>query len=215
MNKNLKKILLAVSAALLLVAVSIGATVAYLTASTADVKNTFVFGNIGELDLDETDSDSDNNTKENEYTIIPGGNITKDPVVTYTEDASNPVAVYIFLKMTPGSSWSTTDNSTYTATVGSTTGALSFTMASGWTPLLSASPNKVYYRTVAAGAAATEQSYRVIANDKITVSTGITQTDVDAATAANYKLDFKAYAIQQASFDSASAAWTAVSGSGN
>ena len=53
-NSKLRRALLLLASAVLLVSLSVGATLAYLTDKTAEVKNTFVIGDVG---FDETDDD--------------------------------------------------------------------------------------------------------------------------------------------------------------
>ena len=87
MKKNLKKALLAVCCAALLVCVSIGATVAYLTSQTKTVVNTFTVGKV-EIDLTETDvkpdgtKNSEERVRANEYHLLPNHTYIKDPTVT-------------------------------------------------------------------------------------------------------------------------------------
>ena len=90
-KKNLKKLLLAVCCAALLVCVSIGATVAYLT-STSTVKNTFTVGKVN-ITLDETAVDTNGDAltgedagrrTENTYKLMPGHEYKKDPTVHVT-----------------------------------------------------------------------------------------------------------------------------------
>ena len=85
--KNMKKILVLALAALLLVAVSVAGTVAYLTAKTDPVTNTFVPATIEielkehELQADGTldmDSEVDGNDG---YRLLPGLELKKDPFV--------------------------------------------------------------------------------------------------------------------------------------
>ena len=85
MNKMKKFALIAVCA-MLLVCVTIGATVAYLT-STESVENTFTVGNV-EITLDEAKVDEngkavepEQRVKENTYHLLPGHTYTKDPTV--------------------------------------------------------------------------------------------------------------------------------------
>lgn len=78
MKKN--KALLALVCAVLLVVATICGTLAYFTDQEA-VVNTFTVGNV-EIDLNESDFDNDNNTKQNDYHLQPGLSYTKDPVVT-------------------------------------------------------------------------------------------------------------------------------------
>ena len=85
-TRKLKKAALLLCSAVLLVCISIGATVAYLT-STDTVTNTFTVGNV-QIKLDETDvdingvKDGDTRVKANSYKLLPGHTYTKDPMVT-------------------------------------------------------------------------------------------------------------------------------------
>lgn len=93
-NLKLRKILLTICSAMLLVTLSVGATFAYLT-STATVTNTFTVGKVA-ITLDETDVDvygekkSENRVKANTYKLMPGHTYIKDPTIhvdTTSEDA--------------------------------------------------------------------------------------------------------------------------------
>lgn len=89
-----KKALLMALAALVLVAVSVAGTLAYLTAS-ASVTNTFTVGRVG-MTLDETSlADSTKRTSESQdgYKIVPGKDIAKDPQITITANSEN---CYVF-----------------------------------------------------------------------------------------------------------------------
>ena len=68
-----KKAIVAVVAFVLVLCCAIGGTLAWLVDSTSEVKNTFTYGDIN-IDLSETTGD--------EYQMIPGNDITKDPKVT-------------------------------------------------------------------------------------------------------------------------------------
>lgn len=87
MNKKLRRILLTVCSAALLVCVTVGATVAYLT-STDKVENTFTVGNV-QIKLDEAKANTDGSlvanadrVKANTYKLLPGHTYNKDPMVT-------------------------------------------------------------------------------------------------------------------------------------
>ena len=58
-----------------------GATIAYLFVVSQDVVNTFSPSNIT-LELEETDADNDTDANKNEYQMIPGATIIKDPKVS-------------------------------------------------------------------------------------------------------------------------------------
>lgn len=95
MNKKLRRILLTVCSAALLVCVTVGATVAYLT-STDEVNNTFTVGSV-DITLDEAAIKQDETTKNwvedadadrvdgNKYHLLPGITYAKDPTVTVTK----------------------------------------------------------------------------------------------------------------------------------
>ena len=88
-RKNMKKKLLIMSVAMVLVcAFAVGMTLAYLT-STDRVVNTFTVGNV-QIKLDEADVDEYGvpqgspapRVSRNDYKLIPGHTYTKDPTVT-------------------------------------------------------------------------------------------------------------------------------------
>lgn len=86
MNKR-KKALVLILSAVLLVAVTIVGTLAYLT-STDTVKNTFTVGKVA-IKLDEAQANTDGSlvagadrVKANEYHLLPGHEYNKDPMVT-------------------------------------------------------------------------------------------------------------------------------------
>lgn len=96
-RRMLRKFLLMLSSALLLVSLTVGATVAYLT-STDSVTNTFTVGKVN-ITMDETDVDEygvaiENaaRVEENEYKLLPGHSYTKDPTITVT-NGSEPAYI--------------------------------------------------------------------------------------------------------------------------
>lgn len=107
--KTARKSLLIVLCAVLLVAASVMGTLAYLTATTGVVTNTFTVGNVSfDLDgaLDEADVDEygvlvegADRVTTNNYKLIPGHEYIKDPTVhmsATTEDA------WLFVKVVNG-----------------------------------------------------------------------------------------------------------------
>lgn len=99
---KMKKIALIAVCAMLLVCVTIGATVAYLT-STDEVTNTFAVGKV-KITLDEAKVTTDgkpvegaDRVKANEYKLMPGHTYTKDPTVTVLKDSDE---AYVRLKVT-------------------------------------------------------------------------------------------------------------------
>ena len=94
----MKKKLMTVLALVLVIALSVAGTYAYLT-SQASVKNTFTVGNVAitmdETDVDDSTPDADRDV-ENEYKLIPGTTYTKDPVIHVTATSEK---CYLFVKV--------------------------------------------------------------------------------------------------------------------
>ena len=140
MKKKSLALLLAIA---LVVVGAVAGTVAWLTAQTTAVKNTFTTSDI-KIELTETTGES--------YKMIPGCTIGKDPKVTVKADSE---ACYLFVKLEESKNFA--DFMTYE-------------MADGWEPLPEA-PG-VFYREVAAATADTTfavlQGNQVTVKDKVT-----------------------------------------------
>ena len=87
MKKTARKVLLMACSALLLVCMTVGATVAYLTSTTGPVTNTFTVGKV-QITLDEADVNeygeaiaNAERVTENQYKLIPGHEYVKDPTI--------------------------------------------------------------------------------------------------------------------------------------
>lgn len=78
--KSRSKILLSGIAAAAIAGGTVLGTLAFLT-DTDEAVNVFTVGKV-QIDLNETDVDGDDDTKANEYHLIPGTEYTKDPTVT-------------------------------------------------------------------------------------------------------------------------------------
>ena len=190
-----KKMIVAVLALILVCGCVIGSTLAWLTAKTDPVQNTFTVGDIT-LTLEETTGGT--------YKMVPGTAMDKDPVVTVGA-GSEACWVYVKVEKTGGG-----------VTVGETTYSfddfLTVTMAAGWTELEGVSG--VYWRSVdSVGAEATELP--VLLNNKIQTNAGVTKAMLNAITDANKPvLTFTAYAVQKEAGENALAAWQATYGAG-
>lgn len=198
---SMKAVVLLLAVVLLIGCVA-GGTLAWLYTSTDPVTNTFIAGEIGTLKLEETDKTSQNDN--GKYIIVPGADIKKDPVITYTPatDAKANVSAYIFVEVSNATGSTGTwilgsDKKTFTAD------ELSWVIADGWTHL----SGNVFYQ-MAGDSAVTAH---VIKDDRISVASSIVKGDdmTDAVNAAS-GLTFTAYAIQQDTFADAAAAWTAL-----
>lgn len=109
MTKKARKALMMVLCAVALVAISVGATVAYLT-STDSVTNTFTIGKVA-ITLDETkvdvygkeelnaEGDPVPRVKENSYLLVPGHTYMKNPTVHVDPDSES---CYLFVKVENG-----------------------------------------------------------------------------------------------------------------
>lgn len=185
-------------AIVLIIGVSVGATLAWLTAESKSVTNTFVAGEIGSLELTETDSDK-------QYVIVPGVAITKDPTVTYTPatDVEKNVDAYLFVKV-EGGNW-TLEEGKYVIKNAANKVVMDWTVDSAWTALNGA--DNVYYMVVADETVTKD----IISNDTINVSSEITKNDITTIAENATNLKFTVYGIQKDGHADVNAAWTAVS----
>ena len=105
MKKTARKVLLMACSALLLVCLTVSATVAYLSSTSEVVENTFTVGKV-KIKLDEAKVDEygvavtpAERVTENEYKLMPGHTYTKDPTVT-VEAGSEPSYVRVMVTIT-------------------------------------------------------------------------------------------------------------------
>lgn len=174
-----KKTFVLLLALVLIAGAAVGGTLAWLTAKSDTVVNTFTTSDIT-VKLEETTGTS--------YKMVPGCEIAKDPkvwVVAGSEDC------YLFVKL----EWS---NNTY-VTGTDAKNYLSYTIANGWT--LVPGETNVYYRTVNSAQMSSDNgksnAYPVLADNKVTVSGEITKEQMNAFTEENLpKLTITAYATQ-------------------
>lgn len=175
------KMFVTMLAVVLLVGCIIGGTVAWLTDKTNPITNTFTYGDIN-ITLGETTG--------NDYKIIPGVNIDKNPKVTVK---ANSEACWLFVKVE--------EEGTFVAN------KVTYSIADGWTKGDGTQiPANVYYRAVDAVKADTD--FAVLKDNKIIVREDLTKDDIKGI--ANPTLTFTAYAVQKAGIDTAAAAWAKV-----
>ena len=178
-----KRTIAIVMAVVMLFGITAGATLAWLTDTTETVTNTFTVGDIN-ITLTETGA-----TAENQYTntfkIVPGVDITKDPLVTVVKGSE---ACWLFVKVDE-ENWPT-----YTDDSGKR--KVEYAMAAGWTKLTG--ETEVYYREVASLVDAVDDSeFPVLLDNKVTVSSELTKTEANGINV-NPTLTITAYAIQSA-----------------
>ena len=172
-SKKMLVILLALTVTMVTAA---GGTLAFLY-GTQNVKNTFTYGDI-QIDLEETDTglDPDQNPDTNQYPMLPGQPIHKDPKVTVY---AGSLDCWLFVELTE--SWNFADY-------------LSYTVADGWEPLEGV-PG-VFCRAV--DAMGESQTFPVIKDDLIYMKESVTLGQLATLTDADYPtLTIKAYAIQR------------------
>ena len=154
-----------------------GGTIAWLTTNTGTVTNTFTYGDIN-ITLTETTGE--------DYKIIPGKDISKDPKVTVKGGSE---ACWLFVKVE--------QTGTFVAD------KVTYAIADGWTALPGV--DGVYYRQV--GSVTENTAFSVLEGDKITVSETLTKGDIKDIAATNPTLKITAYAVQKDGIDTATAAW--------
>lgn len=182
------KVFLSLLALVLVAGCAVGGTIAWLTATTEPVVNTFTYGKI-KIQLTETTG--------TEYKIIPGVNISKDPKVTVKADSE---ACWLFVKVA--------EEGTFV------TGRVTYSIAEGWTALDATNHPGVYYREVDAVTADTD--FNVLAGDTtypngvVTVSENLTKEDIKDLTENHPQLIFTAYAVQKDGINTAADAWDKV-----
>ena len=166
----------------------IGGTIAWLTAQTAPVVNTFTVGDIN-ITLAETTSN---------FKMVPGNTIAKDPKVTVEAGSE---ACWLFVKIEESSNLKN---------------FITYTVDSGWTALTGVSG--VYYREVDATTAAAGTSYYVLNDNKVAVKDSVTKAMMEGLKAENATqptLTFTAYAVQKDNVASAADAWAKANPSTN
>lgn len=199
-----KKTLTIAIALVLVVALAVGATWAYLTATSGPVVNTFTVGKI----LDNKDNFTLNehplknaNTTDGVYqldmnatpvqavtysAVMPGVDLPKDPTVTIKAGALKGDA-YLFVVV---------DNQLASE--------LTFDVNSAWTKIGEDSTKALY--TIAAGKLTagntTDLAWHILDNDTVKVADKITSADLGMLT-------FNAYLVQAGGFETAAAAWNA------
>lgn len=176
----MKKKLTTVLAIVLVVALSVAGTYAYLTDKTATIKNTFTVGNVN-ITLTETwntDTNNDNEPDAWQAQLIPGKEYFKNPVVTVVPGSEK---CWLFVKFDE---------------IGSPATYLDYTSllaAPDWTQGDGADiPENVWYRVVDKNA--TNNAFHLLDGDTVTIKNNVTNDNM--AEAAKAELVYTAYACQ-------------------
>ena len=175
----------------------VGGTVAWLTDEAEPVVNTFTYGDI-EIDLGETDTelDDDDDPNTNDYEMLPGQTIIKDPVVTVKAGSEE---LWLFVKLVKSENFDT---------------FMEFEMEEGWAELTGV--EGVYYRHITAEEVAEQDlEFHVIADDTIKVKDSVTkevlnELDKDPENPTYPTLTITAYAVQYAGNPTVEEAWAKV-----
>lgn len=180
-----RKVFTLVLAVILLLTCAVSGVLAWLSAKTDPVTNTFSPSTIG-LTLDEYDYVPATNSLDttsarvkanNDYKLIPGWSLPKDPTVTVN---AGSVDCYVFLKVEK-----TNNPDTY----------LDYTInTANWTAV--EGQTNVYYKKLTNITSDVELT--VLTNNEVTVKSSLTQSDLEALATSgkNPELKFTAYAVQ-------------------
>ena len=166
----------------------VGSTVAWLIANSDPVVNTFTYGDIN-IDLEETDTelDDDDDDNTNEYEMMPGQEIVKDPKITVKAGSE---ANWLFVKLEKSENFDT---------------FMEYEMAEGWT-LLEGTENVCFRLVTEEDAAETDAVFEVIKDNKVTVKEDVTKEmlnalDPEGEEASYPTLTVTAYAVQYVGFE--------------
>ena len=207
--KTTKKALLLTVCALVLVAATIMGTMAYLTAQDT-VVNTFVAGKLIEKDEDfmlkehkavrQTSGSyelGEDLVQANEYVVIPGKNLPKDPFVSVKVQAAGYLFVEVVDKMPETMTWAI-DDTQWTQ------------LMDGSDPVLKEGNPVYFYKNGPIAPAEDPLTINILKDQQVVVSPDL---DVDALSTADdvaaKTLSFNGYLIQAEAegFDSPLAAW--------
>ena len=181
-----KKILALTLVFALALALGIGGTVAWLTAKTDPVVNTFTVGDIN-ITLAETTG--------NNYTFVPGDTLAKDPKVTVTAGSED---CYLFVKVEEK------NNTVNGLTV------INWTVRNGWNPVQG--HTGYWYREVTS--VTSDREFYVLTggttenlNGQVTVNEEVTKDMVTELTADKPTITVTAAAVQMDNVNSVADAW--------
>lgn len=207
--KNMKRILLTVVAAMLLVVMSVAGTLAYLVSTTDEVQNTFSVGNV-KITLDEAPTDTDGKVIAgdrritNDYHLLPGHTYAKDPTVHIDANSED---CYVFIQFYNGIEAIETEEAGKTIA--------EQMAANGWFKV--ADDKDIYYygtETAPTVVKATDKDLVIFKNFTINgeleaedIDDYVTERDADDKVVADAKnvITITAYAIQADGFENADA----------
>lgn len=208
--KNFKRILVTVVSALLLMAVTVAGTLAYLQATTDAVVNTFTYGkvNFAGLGLDEAKVDDHGveiadagRVKANEYKLLPGQTYIKDPTV-HIEEGSEPC--WVFIKV---------ENGIYAIEDAEGNTIKKQILANNWVALeVDENGNGVYYYKDIINGLDDEANLDLVIFENFKLTDSLDETAIETYKTAQILID--AYLIQYDNLTTVEAAWAAAAGAG-
>lgn len=195
-----KKLVIAVVALSLALVAFASVTLAWITAQSTVVTNTFTYGKV-EITLDEAKVteygdpvDGAARVIKNEYKLIPGEEYTKDPTVK-VKSGSEPCYVYVEV-----------NNGLKNVIVATT--IEDQMKAKGW---LQISGTNIWYYNAVVDTLTEGEDIDLIVFESFKLADEI----ADIATVANNTITIKAYAVQSANLGTAEEAWAATSATFN
>lgn len=197
----MRRMLFTLALVLVVAVASVGGTIAWLTATTGTVTNTFTVGDVN-IELKETDGDTtlDATTEDKTHSIfkiIPGKDLTKDPKVIVK---ANSEPCYVFVKV-KASNWPE-------AKVTYSINATNWKKLEGITGLEAG--ETVYYK-VFNSIVEQDTPLEVLTDNKVEVSENLTKAEMATIrTNGNPSLVFTAYAIQKEGTGTVAEAWAKI-----
>lgn len=195
--KTAYKLSVSLLAMVLVCSLSISGALAWLTMQSRPVVNTFTYGDV-QIALTETstgypDDNPDDGIIYNQYLLMPGGEIMKDPVVTVD---SGSEFCWLFVKLDKSENFDD---------------YLTYQIADGWTLL--PETDEVYYREIGTEDDLKEaaQGFAVLQDNQVCVKDGVSRDMLNALgedPAAYPVLTITAYAIQLEEIEDAETAWS-------
>lgn len=199
-SSKTRRILMLLGCAVLLVCLSVGATLAYLTSQTGVVTNTFTVGKV-EITLDEAKVDvygkedaSAERVTQNTYKLIPGHHYTKDPTIHVAADSED---CWLFVKVVNGIAAIEKADPQEPTEENPTTIAGQMTKNNGWTVIDATKGIYAYKEIVSANA-------NVLVFESFTLSGDAAVAEYNGKT-----ITVQAYAVQADGFDTAADAYDA------
>ena len=195
-----RRIAMTVALVLVVALASIGGTIAWLTATTGSVTNTFTVGDIN-IELTETPNADDPTDPDKlpdhwEAKLVPGTTYDKDPKVTVK---ANSEKCWLFVEVTEDHDPQSYLSYTYTFDTNNTDPETGWVKGDG-----TSVPATVWYQIV--NTSASDQTWNLITNNHVTVkdtvvkkgtnTTGTSNVAMPATDAAAPEITFKAYACQ-------------------